>query len=265
MPSRKSSFKPGRNLVLAVDIGNTAATCAVFSGDKMLKFSSVFVRGGDFKSFWKKEFSGFDGSIADVVVCSVNPPAEKLFLKWANNRFPSKPLVFGRDFKADMPVNYRKPRELGADRIVNALYAARRFKGPSVVVDFGTAVTFDVIGPSKCFQGGIIAPGINLTRRALAEWTALLPLIKVKAGGPLIGKSTHEAINSGLFHGIVAMVDGLLFKLIREFRTRPRIVSTGGDGEAVTKYSVFIEQWIPDLTLRGLLYAYQDYARRTAK
>ncbi len=248
--------------ILAVDIGNTTATAGLFQAGKLKYFSNMPVAAPSFDGFWKKNFRTPPGNVSDVVVCSVNPHALQRFLPWAKKKFGRAPLVVGGNLDLRIQTSYRRPSELGADRVVNAFWAARTYDSASIVVDFGTAVTFDCVGASKKYLGGIIAPGINLTRRALAEWTALLPLVEVTPGGPLIGKSTEEAINSGLFHGIVSMVDGLLLQIIKRLRKRPRIVATGGDGKHVTKKSAFIEKWIPDLTLQGLFLAWEDHVAR---
>jgi type III pantothenate kinase len=251
-------------VLLVYDIGNTAITCGLFENGRLVSFASNPAASCVHDDFWKRfSENASSGEIHDVVIASVNPSAEKKLGEWARRKFKKKPLVIGKNLHVRVPLSYRNPKELGADRLANALAATKLFDRAAVVVDFGTAVTFDVISSSGRYLGGIIAPGISLTRRALAEWTALLPLVDVSPGGPLIGKTTEEAVNAGLFHGIVAMVDGLLFKLINKLRTKPRIIATGGDGKAITRQSVFIEKWIPDLTLQGLFYAYEDHVKHS--
>lgn len=247
-------------MLIACDVGNTAATFGVFKGERLLKQASEPAGRGDFPAAWKREFSDLDKSdITGAVLCSVNPPGDKGLRKWLRSEFGVKPLVVGENAEVDIPISYSRPEELGSDRLVNAYWARRRVDRGAVIVDFGTAVTFDVVSRTRGYLGGLIAPGINLSRRALAEWTALLPLVDVKPGGPLVGKSTEQAINAGLFHGFTAMVDGILLKLINNLKSRPRILSTGGDGRHVTAKSVFIEEWIPDLTLQGLRLIYENH------
>jgi type III pantothenate kinase len=153
---------------------------------------------------------------------------------------------------------YDNPKEVGADRIVNAIAAFRLYKGAVIVVDFGTATTFDVISEKGEYLGGAIAPGIDISIEALWTKTALLPKVEIIKPKTVIGKNTIESMQAGIFYGFVGQVDEILMKIQKELKSKPKIVATGGLAELISSESQYIQVVNPLLTLEGLKIIYQE-------
>ena len=163
--------------------------------------------------------------------------------------------------KVPIKNKYRYPRQVGQDRLVGA-YAARILYGsPAIVIDFGTAITFDVISSKGEYMGGIIVPGIRLTAESLFKKTAMLPLVSIVRPKALIGRDTTNSILSGIFYGYGALCDGLIRQLTRTMRSSPRVIATGGYAALMKKYSSHIRRIDPDLIFRGLEGIYMFYRR----
>ena len=161
--------------------------------------------------------------------------------------------VVGPGLRTGMPIRMDNPREVGADRLVNAVAAYERFGGPCVIVDFGTAITYDVVGAAGEYVGGIIAPGVEISMEALTSRAAAIPKIDLTPPRALIGKSTVEAIRSGVIYGFAAQVDGMLGAPARGAGgRRPRAIATGGLAEAIVPFCELIDDIDPLLTLTGL-------------
>jgi type III pantothenate kinase len=244
-------------MLLCADLGNTCVKFGVFEGKELLKQWQVLI--SDFPELdllWKQH--GFDDPDA-AIVGSVMPAAYELLAAWIRRRFTLMPLTIGREVSINMPVLLKKPNEIGADRLLNALAGYERFGGPLIIIDFGTAVTFDVISASGEYMGGAIAPGIRLSAQALAEKTALLPEVRPQARPPVIGKSTRGAISSGLYHGFLGLTSEMVRRISAELGAKPRVIATGGDAAIITPESAEIEEEVPDLTLQGLRIAYEHH------
>lgn len=245
-------------MLIAVDIGNSNITFGLFRGKRLVKnmrFHTDKVSTKEAIRKIKDAFSKYD--IGTIVICSVVPKAECILEEALKKMFDLKPLVLGRDIKVPIKNLYRKPSQVGQDRLVNA-YAGRTLYGaPLIVVDFGTAVTFDVVSKEGSYLGGFIAPGIELSMNALAEKTALLPKIKPSSATPSIpGKSTSESMAGGIFYGFASMCDGLINKLNKRFKRRFKVIATGGNAHLVSRFSSAIEGLDRNLTLKGINLAY---------
>jgi type III pantothenate kinase len=162
------------------------------------------------------------------------------------------PLVVGPGVKTGLDIQYEDPREVGADRIVNAVGALSRHAAPLVIVDSGTATTFDVILPPNIYAGGIIVPGLYISLDALVSRTAKLPKVELRATDKVVGRNTADSIRSGLYHGTGALVDGLVARIAREHSIEPLVIAAGGAGEMLQSASSCIHAIEPDLTLHGL-------------
>jgi type III pantothenate kinase len=166
--------------------------------------------------------------------------------------FHSKPLFIEPGVKTGMPVQYENPAEVGADRVVNGVAAFAKFGGPCVVVDFGTATTFDVVTAKGEYMGGIIAPGIGISADALFARTARLPRVDIRKPDRIIGTNTVGSLQSGLFYGYLGLVDGILQLLIGELGEKTKVVATGGLASLIGTHSQFITEVDDQLTLDGL-------------
>lgn len=244
-------------MLLCADLGNTCVTFGIFDGDKLLQQWRVpVVDFAELDPLWNEQHFADPEA---VIIGSVNPAAYELLNAWIRRKFSLKPLTVGRDLKVDMPVLLKKPEEIGADRLVNAIAGYEKFGGPLIVIDFGSAVTFDVISAKGEYMGGAIAPGIRLSAQALAEKTALLPEVRPQARPPLIGRSTRGAIASGLFHGFLGLVTEMVRRISDELGAKPHVIATGGDVAIIASEAPEIEEILPDLTLQGLRLAYERH------
>ncbi|MCG5055139.1 MAG: type III pantothenate kinase [Myxococcales bacterium] len=246
-------------MLLAVDIGNTHTVFGLFEGTELRRHFRVETRVGRTSDELAAMLSGLlqlEGmalrQITAGIISSVVPPAtdavERLFA-----RHLGQPAVsVGPGIKTGMPVLYDNPREVGADRIVNAVAAFDRYQGGAIVVDFGTATTFDVVTVKGEYAGGIIAPGLMTAAEGLFRATAKLPRVEIVRPRSAIGKNTVASIQAGLVFGYAGMVDALVTRIRGELDFSPRVVATGGLGALVAAESATIDDHDEFLTLTGL-------------
>ena len=239
--------------LLLLDVGNSSVSCGVVRDGLFVERFSVAAVEGDLLDELRKR-----GSFDILVAASVNPPLWKA-VERELGRLASSVLLVGRDVTVPIEIDLEAPEEVGADRLLNGLAAFERF-GAAVVVDCGTAVTFDVVAPEGVYLGGAIAPGLNLTARALARWCALLPRIDPDSNPPLLGRNTHQAISSGLVHGLAAMVDGMIERYRSALDFDFVAIATGGQAHIIAPKTRYIDDFIPGLTLEGLLRTYRRHA-----
>ncbi|MFH1386864.1 MAG: type III pantothenate kinase [bacterium] len=245
-------------MILAIDIGNTSTHFGLFNGKKLVKAwrfptnrLTNYPMARQARHPSHPELCRGTNQLTDLqtIVSSVVPSASKIIKKL----FPKA--IFISHKNAGVKVKLKKPAEVGIDRLVNAVAAYSLYGGPAIIIDFGTATTFDVISAKGEYLGGAIAPGIVLARDALHERTAKLPKIEIKAPKHVIGKSTTEAIQSGLVYGYVAMVEGMIKRIKSDSRFTvhdPRIITTGGYAKLIGKYARGIAIIDTELTLKGL-------------
>jgi type III pantothenate kinase len=221
-------------MILTIDIGNTSVSFGILKGQRVLRTYSTEVRVplavlraecGKILKRINKKFP----VVEHAIICSVVPRVLKICERAVSRHLKIKAMIIGRDLKVPMRNNYRNPRQVGQDRLVCA-YAAKCLYGqPAIVIDFGTATTFDVVSPRGSYEGGIIVSGIRLSAEALFQKTALLPQINLVRGPrALIGKDTEESILSGIFHGYGAMCCGLIDRISKRIKGSPKVVVTGG-------------------------------------
>jgi type III pantothenate kinase len=199
--------------------------------------------------------------VTGVVLSSVVPSATQALREMVRRYFRFPPVVVEPGVKTGVPVLTDNPKEVGADRIVNALAAFTRFGGPCVVVDFGTATTFDCVSERGEYVGGAIAPGLQVAARALFEHTARLPLVELVAPPSAIGKNTVESVQSGLIYGYAAMIDGMVERIAKELG-QPTVVATGGLAPAVIEECRTVDHHEPWLTLEGLRLVFEKNTER---
>jgi type III pantothenate kinase len=194
------------------------------------------------------EVSGMHG----IVISSVVPPLDPVLRQVCERYFNSKPLFIEPGIKTGMPVHYDNPAEVGADRIVNAVAAFEKYGGPCVIVDFGTATTFDCVSAKGEYLGGVISPGLGISADALFERTARLPRVEIRKPERVIGSTTVGSLQSGLYYGYLGLVDGILDLLLAELGHVTKVVATGGLGSLIGTGSKHIKTVDDFLTLEGL-------------
>jgi type III pantothenate kinase len=243
-----------KTILIAIDIGNTSISVGVFAGKKLVKKTRINTKSSNRQIYilLKRLVEKNRGIQTHAMISSVAPLVTKNLERILKKRLKIKTIIAGRHVKVPIKNLYKKPRQVGQDRLVNA-YACKMLYGkPAIVVDFGTATTFDYVNKKGEYEGGIITPGIEITINSLAENTALLPKIKLKKPRHLIGNDTIESIRSGVVFGLASMCDGLLKKIKEDKKISPIIVATGGLAVMICRYSKYINRIDKDLTLKGL-------------
>ena len=206
--------------------------------------------------------SGNEQRIGAAIVSSVVPPLTQKIGRVLSQLVGVKPLIVGPGVRTGLDVQYDDPREVGADRIVNAVGGLDRYDPPLIIVDFGTATTFDVILPPNIYVGGSIVPGLYISRDALVNRTAMLPKVEIRSVDRIVGRTTADSIRSGLYQGTGAMVDGLVDAIAEEQHIDPTVLATGGMAQLIRQASQRIEHVEPDLTLWGLRCVWQRNAEK---
>ena len=252
-------------MLLAVDVGNTNTVFALYRGRTQVgqwRLSTDRERTAEEYAALLLQLMSLEGvrreEVGAVVIASVVPQAV-LPLRWmSRDYFACRAAVVGEDLDYPIPVRVPNPREVGADRVVNAVGAIARYGAPLVIIDFGTATTFDVVDGEGAYRGGAIAPGINLSLEALHRQAAKLPRIAVEPPERVVGTTTVAAMQSGIFWGYVGLVEGLVERIRRECGTPMTTVATGGLAPLFARHCPLIEHVDPDLTMAGLLEIYMQ-------
>ena len=255
-------------LLVLVDVGNTNTVFGVYRGDELIdsfRLSTDRERTADeYGSLLLPLFgrSGLDPTMAEaVVISSVVPPLHFTLDHLARRYFGKKPLFIEPGVRTGMPIRYDNPAEVGADRVVNAVAARERFGAPVIVVDFGTATTFDVVNAAGEYAGGIIAPGIMISAEALFAHASRLYRVDVRKPAELIGKNTAGAMQAGIYYGYIGLVDGILERLLADMPDTRTVVATGGQAELIASGSKYIREVDQMLTLAGLKLIYERNSR----
>lgn len=249
-------------MLLVADIGNTNLHLGLFDGAHLASAKTIAgERVLDMDDEWARLRVGPDSAVRGAIVCSVNPKTKIPFCHWVSKRFGARPKVVGEDVLVPVPLLVESKSEVGADRIVNAFAAWKLLgEGPIVIADFGTAITLDVVSERGEYMGGAIAPGFQTAARALSTQTALLPYVKVTPADHAIGRNTIDALRSGLYFGLIGLVDALCERVATELLRPPRWLATGGDAPMVAERSRFLRDVRPNLTLDGLRLVWEELA-----
>jgi type III pantothenate kinase len=248
-----------RRVLLVVDVGNTQTHFGAYDGDSLVehwRFATVRQSTSDelgaalrsLLALRGLSFDDIDASIVSSTVPQLRPEWTAMATRYLDHEMP----VIGPGVRTGMPIRIDNPRELGADRLVNAVAAYEKVGGPVVVVDLGTALTFDVVSEDGEYVGGIIAPGVEISMEALTARAAALPKIDLTPPRTLIGKGTVDAIRSGVIYGFASQVDGMVTRLRDELGEEIEAIATGGLAHAIVPYCETIDDIDDLLTLEGL-------------
>jgi type III pantothenate kinase len=256
-------------MLLAIEQGNTNTLFAIHNGSGWLaqwRVATDMRRTADEYAAWLFQLFAMNGidfkAIDDCIISSVVPQSLFNLRKLAQRYFHKPPYVIGENTHLGIDIRIDKPRDAGADRLVNAVGGHMAYEGPLIIIDSGTATTFDVVGADGGYEGGSIAPGINLSMQALHQAAAKLPRIAIEKPAHMIGKDTVSAMQSGIFWGYVGLIEYLVTGIQSEYGQKMRVIATGGVASLFEGATDKIDFFDHDLTLRGLLEIYKRTLKR---
>jgi type III pantothenate kinase len=251
-------------MLLVIDVGNTNTVLGVFEGRELRaqwRLSTNRRQTADEYGILIHNLFELEGvppaSVDAVMLASVVPPLNSVLEEMAAKYFHLRAVFLGPGTRTGMAIHYDNPQEVGADRIADSVAAFEKYGGPCVVVDFGTAITFDAISEKGEYLGGVIAPGLGISSEALFQQAARLPRVEIREPNRVIGTNTVGSMQSGLFYGAVGLVDGILDRLSTALGPRMKVVATGGQASLVAAASKYKPPVDPSLTLEGLRIIYE--------
>ncbi len=251
-------------MLLVIDVGNSNTVLGIYAGpelkqdwrvgtDKYRTVDEYAMLIHDLFQLAGLQFS----DLKDVIVSSVVPPMLNTVDGLCRKYFHLTPYVVGPGIKTGMPIQYDNPREVGADRIVNAVAAYEQYRTDLIVVDFGTATTFDVVSATGSYLGGAIAPGVGIASDALFERASKLPRVEFARPAQIIAKNTVNSMQAGIFFGYVGLVEGIVSRMKEEMKKEPKVIATGGLAPPIAAATGCIDEVEPFLTLDGLRIIYE--------
>lgn len=246
-------------MLLAIDVGNSHTVFGLYAGARLVshwRINTNRTQTADELALTLRGLFAGDGrqfdEVRHAIAASVVPPLDAVLRETLLRHFQLEALFVGPGLKTGMPILYQPPADVGADRIANAVAGYARLGGPCVIVDFGTATTFDVVSARGEYLGGIISPGVGISAEALFARTARLPRVELRRPEKLVGTTTVGSIQSGLYFGYLALVDGILDRLLAECGRETKLLATGGWAPLLTADSRHLRESDENLTLEGL-------------
>ncbi|MFB7141624.1 MULTISPECIES: type III pantothenate kinase [unclassified Bacillus (in: firmicutes)] len=251
-------------MLFVIDVGNTNTVLGVYQEDELIHHWRI--ETNRYKT--EDEYGMMIGSLLEyagiefdefhaVIISSVVPPIMFSLERMATKYFKQKPLIVGPGIKTGLNIKYDNPKEVGADRIVNAVAGIAQYGSPLIIVDFGTATTYCYIDENKNYIGGAIAPGINISTEALYTKASKLPRIELSRPSNIVGRTTVEAMQVGILYGYVGQVEGIVKRMKAQAKVEPTVIATGGLASLISKESDIIDIMDPYLTLKGLHLIYK--------
>jgi type III pantothenate kinase len=246
-------------MLLAIDIGNTNVVLGVLDKERLVENwrvgTNTQITPDEYAMIFKDLF-GFAGvefkQIAGVIISSVVPPLLPVMIEMSKKYFHLNPMIVTHEIKTGITIRYDNPKEVGADRIVNAAAAYKLYGGPIIIVDFGTATTFCAVTKNGEYLGGAISPGVKISAEALFQRASKLPRVELAKPATVIGADTVSAMQAGIIYGYAGLVDGIVERMKKELSMEARVVATGGLAELVSPETKTIQEIKPHLTLEGL-------------
>lgn len=242
-------------MLLAIDIGNTNINLGLFREDRLIRRYVIPTKIKRHKPYLDKIINR--DKIDDAIICSVVPDASKILEQDLTELLGKHPYIIGKRIKVPVKNLYRKPKQVGQDRLVNAYAGVVLYGAPLIAVDFGTAITFDVVSKNKDYLGGMIIPGLGISLDCLNQRTALLPKIKLEEPREFIGRDTKSSMLSGIVYGFAALTDDLAVRIKKRIGKNAKVIGTGGNIDLIGKYCRRIDKTDKDLTLKGLNLIYK--------
>ena len=262
-PAAPSSAGTLTAMLLAIDLGNTNLTFGLFEGDRLRHDWRLATRRDSMPDelgllmVQLMRQDGFDPKAVEaVVVASVVPPLNSSLVEAIQRYFGREPIMVGPGIKTGLKIHYRDPKEVGADRIVAAMAAFKKYGGPLIIIDFGTGTTYDVVSKEGDYLGGAIAPGMGISVEALYDRAARLQRVELKAPATVIGRTTAESMQAGIIFGFTAQVEGMVARIRRELGENARVIATGGLAGLIAAETSVIELVDQRLMLEGLRLIY---------
>ncbi|MCU1263051.1 MAG: pantothenate kinase [Bryobacterales bacterium] len=246
-------------MLLALDVGNTNVTVGVFEGSRLIdhrRLRTVREQTSDEWGILLRNLFGLaaldTADVDGIIIASVVPPLDASLAEMSERYFRAYPVFVNHETDTGLSIRIDHPQELGADRLVNSVAAFHRYGGPCVVVDLGTAITFDTVSAAGEYLGGVIAAGVGISTEALFSKTARLPYVDFKQPSNIIGKNTVASMQSGLYYGALGAIDGIIERLIGELGPETVVIATGGQASLMARNSRYLKHLDEHLTLEGL-------------
>lgn len=257
-------MKGATAVLLVIDVGNTNVVFGVYNQDKLLYHwrmqTDRNATEDEYAMTFKQLLSHVDltfSQIDGVILASVVPPLTYVLRKLSEKYLMIEPLMLGPGVKTGLPILYEDPREVGADRIANAVAAIELYQAPAIIVDFGTATTFCYVDEQARYIGGAIAPGVQISSEALYQRAAKLTRVEILQPAEIVGRNTVHAVQSGIYYGYVGLVDGIVNRMKEQSKVTPTVIATGGLASLICHSTKTIDKIDPLLTLEGLKIIYK--------
>jgi type III pantothenate kinase len=251
-------------LLLVIDVGNSNIVLGIYDEEQLVKdwrISTDKSKTADEYGILVHDLFRLAGiqfsDIRDIIISSVVPTLTGVLEKLASQYFCFRPYIVGPGIKTGMSIHYDNPKEVGADRIVNAVAGFEKYRGPLIIVDFGTATTFDYVNRKGEYSGGAIAPGLMISMEALFQRASKLPRVEIVRPPAIIARNTVNSMQAGIYYGYVGLVDGIVTRMKAEGKDSPKVIATGGLAGLIAPESLTIDEVDEYLTLEGLRILYQ--------